>query len=738
MLAGGDAAAQSYAYNPPPAIFSVTAQVGPASGGTTVTIDGSGFLTGIRVTFDGIAATNVVLSGSTSLTAKTPAHAAGTVTVTVRNLDGQTSSLAGAFTYLPGPTVTSISPVSATAAGGVVVTISGQNFATGATVKLGGTAATSVVVQSSTIITATAPAHAAGQVDVLVTNPDAQKDTLVKGFTYTAAPVISSIAPAGGLTVGGTTVTITGTGFMTPVTVTFGSSAATVVSATTTQIVVTTPARAEGSVTVSVTNLDGQEAAKPDGYLYDDEPHLTSVSPATSPTTGGVAITLTGTGFLPGSTVTLGGTAATSVTVVNSGSITAKTPAHAAGAVDVVVTNPDGKTAALVDGVEYIAPPGRFTASPATGFTTGGLTVTLSGSDFRSGATVKVRGTPATEVVVLGATAITFRTPVMTAGAATIEVTNPDGQKVVVENAFTYMPAPAPTLLGVAPATGPIAGGTTIIISGTGLAPGAIVTVGGVSASGIVVLSATSITAVTPPGAEGTANVVITNVDGQTVMLTNGFEYVGASQASRDDDIEAGNKGITLQVRRSGTDNIVNFQLGTLSGTAAGAQLWSSNSPFKWVADLPADSDAFKSGAYTDADAPANTKYLVTVYYGKTASEGYAVNHQSSEIPGFAALETKAEAPTESTTSSLPWIIVGILAVGLLVALAVVFMIRRRNLENAQPVTGNWAAGNQAAATPPVERSIRCPDCQTHFTAQGSLPLMIHCVSCGKRGTLVA
>ena len=58
-------------------------------------------------------------------------------------------------------------------------------------------------------------------------------------------------------------------------------------------------------------------------------------------------MTITGTGFLAGATVTLGGTAATNVTVVNSTTITATTPAHAAGAVNVVVRNTDGQSGTL-------------------------------------------------------------------------------------------------------------------------------------------------------------------------------------------------------------------------------------------------------------------------------------------------------------------------------------------------------------------------------------------------------
>ena len=67
------------------------------------------------------------------------------------------------------PTVTSVSPVSGSTAGGTAVTITGTNFAAGATVTFGGTPATNVVVVSATQITATTPAHAAGAVTMTVT-----------------------------------------------------------------------------------------------------------------------------------------------------------------------------------------------------------------------------------------------------------------------------------------------------------------------------------------------------------------------------------------------------------------------------------------------------------------------------------------------------------------------------------------------------------------------------------------
>jgi hypothetical protein len=122
---------------------------------------------------------------STSITATTPAGSAGAVTVTVTNSNGLSGSLASAFTYIAPPTVSSVAPSSGSTAGGTAVTITGTNFATGATVTFGGTAATSVVVVSGTQITATTPAGSAGVVTVIVT-VNGQSGSLASGFTYGA------------------------------------------------------------------------------------------------------------------------------------------------------------------------------------------------------------------------------------------------------------------------------------------------------------------------------------------------------------------------------------------------------------------------------------------------------------------------------------------------------------------------------------------------------------------------
>jgi RHS repeat-associated protein len=84
------------------------------------------------------------------------------------------------------PTVTSISPNTGSTNGGNSVTITGTGFSEGATVSFGGSSASNVSIVNSSYITATTPAHSAGTVNVVVTNPDAQSGTLNNGFTYNA------------------------------------------------------------------------------------------------------------------------------------------------------------------------------------------------------------------------------------------------------------------------------------------------------------------------------------------------------------------------------------------------------------------------------------------------------------------------------------------------------------------------------------------------------------------------
>jgi metallopeptidase family M12-like protein/IPT/TIG domain-containing protein len=83
--------------------------------------------------------------------------------------------------------------------------------------------------------------------------------------------------------------------------------------------------------------------------------------------------------------------------------------------------------------------------SPATGFTTGGASVTIYGGGFVSGATVSFGGAAATSVVVANSSTITAVTPAHASGPTSVTVTLPDASNTTKTNAYFYAPPPAPT-----------------------------------------------------------------------------------------------------------------------------------------------------------------------------------------------------------------------------------------------------------------------------------------------------
>lgn len=217
---------------------------GPAAGGTSVTISGSGFTGATAVSFGGVAVTAFTISTDTQIAATTPAHDAGAASVSVTRADGTTAVVGGYF-FLPAatvvtPTVTSINPTTGSTAGHTPVVINGSGFQSDAHVTFGGTQATEVHVLADAIVIAMTPAHDAGPVDVVVTNRNGQSGTLSNGFTYATpapapAPTITSIdpptGPASTLTPSSTAidgqsgliVAIRGTGFQSHAAVTFGA-----------------------------------------------------------------------------------------------------------------------------------------------------------------------------------------------------------------------------------------------------------------------------------------------------------------------------------------------------------------------------------------------------------------------------------------------------------------------------------------------------------------------------------
>lgn len=291
-------------------------------------------------------------TSSTATPSKTYA-AAGTYSATLLITDAQGSTATVAFTVVVWgvPTISSVAPVAGGTAGGTSVVITGTNFKAGTTaltgaasVKFGAVNAISYVVNSATQITAVAPAGSAGAVTVVVTNPN-DAATASNAFTYEATPTITSLSPVTDVPAGGATITVTGTGFLSASAVTVdGTPLGSFTPVSATSLTFAAPAHAAGAVNVTVTNATGTSTAAV--LTYEATPTISALSPDTDVAAGGATITVTGTGFLSATSVSVDGTPLGSFTPISATSLSFVAPAHGAGAVDVVVTNPAGTSTA--------------------------------------------------------------------------------------------------------------------------------------------------------------------------------------------------------------------------------------------------------------------------------------------------------------------------------------------------------------------------------------------------------
>ncbi|MCL1929882.1 IPT/TIG domain-containing protein [Candidatus Saccharibacteria bacterium] len=175
----------------------------------------------LTVKLDGLECTNVTIVSDSELTCVTPAHSPGfvNIVVSVNNNDPTppSASLNSAYEYERPLIVTAITPDRGPITGGQQVTITGEAFEQGSqivppSVTLGGAPCTNVVVVSDTKLTCTTPIHAAGSVNVSVDIGN-QTATLPYAYTYYKPTTVTSITPNYGIEAGGTSVTITGSGF---------------------------------------------------------------------------------------------------------------------------------------------------------------------------------------------------------------------------------------------------------------------------------------------------------------------------------------------------------------------------------------------------------------------------------------------------------------------------------------------------------------------------------------------
>jgi len=573
-------------------------KVEPVTGtvGTEITITGEGFMRDIDkdhrliVKIGGIEATRVTFVSSTTIRAVVPLQISGYKEITVENPDGGTDYWPkegqGFFYQKSTPTISSITPSKGPVGTATEITIKGTNFIAGntadgkpiTTVTIGGEPATDVVVVDEKTITAKTPANilTTGAKHVIVT-VDGVNAIRENGFTYISNPQISGISPSKGSVLGGYTVDISGSGFMTGAKVYFGDrSAQNVTVRSSNLITVTVPAISHpGIVDVTVTNTDGGQANLISGFEYTQtNPVITSVSntlsgegPAQSSVLGGETIFIRGKGF--GSDgypeevkVYIGGKLCDQVRLEKIISENGEEdvlsvvtpPSNVDGVATIRVVNKDGGSAtndnseAKTRFVYVRSKPEITEFEPTEASTVSQGTIEIRGSGFMDGAQVYFDNIKAENVsVMVGAGIITATIPeVVSPRSSTIKVVNPDQGTAEAREKFNFtiskpqitstvqgdIYAPINTdmefLLNIKVNTGSTVGGTPIRIEGKDFSKDVQVTIGGRPAQNVRVFKESPdrhiITAITPPGEAGDRLVVITNPDDSSV--TSVFKYV--------------------------------------------------------------------------------------------------------------------------------------------------------------------------------------------------------------------
>jgi formylglycine-generating enzyme required for sulfatase activity len=159
--------------------------------------------------------------------------------------------------------------------------------------------------------------------------------------------------------------------------------------------------------------------------------------------------------------------------------------------------------------------------TPTEGCFVGGTAITITGANLGTATEVTIGGVAATNVTASSLTTVTATTPAGILGPAAVRVTTVAGTYTAPQT-FTYMPA---SVSSIAPNAGVTSGGHQITITGAYLALTTGVTIGGTPCTGVTVVNATTVTAMTPTGTLGNADVVITGGKG-TITVVGGFRYV--------------------------------------------------------------------------------------------------------------------------------------------------------------------------------------------------------------------
>ena len=480
----------SYTAPPAPVIASLSPPSATAEGSAfTLTVNGSGFISGATVDWNGSPLTTSYVSGN-QLTASVTASliaTPGMANITVVNPDGGTSEPVTFLINAPTPALTKLSPSAATAGGPpFTLTVIGTGFLSGATVDWNGSPL-ATNYESAEQLTASVTASliaTQGTASITVVNPGAVTSNTLTFTINAPTPVITTLSPSSA-TAGGPafTLTVNGSGFVSASMVDWNGSPLATSYVSGNQLTASVTASliaAQGTASITVVNPGAVTSNTLTFTINAPTPVITTLSPS-SATAGGPAFTLTvnGSGFLSGSVVDWNGSPL-ATSYVSGNQLTASVTASliaAQGTASITVVNPGAVTSNTLTFTINAPTPVITTLSPSSA-TAGGpaFTLTVNGSGFVSASMVDWNGSPLATSYVSGnqLTASVTASLIAAQGTASITAVNPGA---VTSNTLTFtINATIPVITTLSPSSATAGGPAfTLTVNGSGFLSGSVV-----------------------------------------------------------------------------------------------------------------------------------------------------------------------------------------------------------------------------------------------------------------------
>jgi hypothetical protein len=427
--------------------------------------------------------------------------------------------------------ILALDPPRGSPAGGETITIEGGGFSQGCHVTFEGVPVQELYYVNTKTLMVVTPANPSGLADVVVENPDGDTAVAADGFLYTTPLAVVSLSPDRGPIEGGTPVTITGGGFLDDTVVLIGHRMLmqAEILGDDTIVGITPPGDAGGAVTVFAGNIGGG-AILDGGFVYTVAPELERAVPAMGPVAGDAVVRLEGRWLASVNHVWFG-TRAAEILSKDNWHVEVRTPAgDGEGPVDVRIEGNWG-AAVLPAGYSFVDAAAHddlvlLGVHPDRGDTAGGDIVELAVCGQAAGAAPSATfgGVPAVAVdAEPGICRLVVQSPPGDPGDVDVRVTQA-GASSTLPGAFEYVRA---FLLGdIAPAAGPMSGGTRVTLTGEGFEGVLAVRFGAFWGSNIELIHGGSLAVTTPPGAPGLVDVSLVREDGETVKKPGGFEYL--------------------------------------------------------------------------------------------------------------------------------------------------------------------------------------------------------------------